>query len=162
MEWKPTSSAAVSPVIRGPGIGPSHNVVGATHIYKLLPAEAGGALAVWEVIVEPGIGVPLHRHAYEEEAFYVVEGSIVIAAGPDAPQRLGPGSFFFSPREVPHAFHNDGALPAKLLVLASPATGLVQMFGEMDEAATTAGGMAPLGEIVNVAARHGVTILPPA
>jgi quercetin dioxygenase-like cupin family protein len=156
-----TLSPAIMPVIRGPGIGPSHNVVGATHIYKLLPAEAGGALAAWEVIVEPGAGAPPHRHADEEEAFYVVEGSIVIAAGVGPAQRLGPGSFFFSPRGVPHAFHNDGRSRAKLLVLASPATGLVQMFGEMDEAATAAGGMAPLAEIVDIAARHGVAILPP-
>ena len=156
-----TTVTATAPIFRGPGIGPRHNVVGATHCYKLLPEETGGALAVWEVELEPGAGAPPHRHAEEEEAFYVVAGMVTISADDSAPERLGPGSFFFAPRNSSHVFRNEGPDYAKLLVLASPAANLVAMFGRMDAAANGAGGIAPLEEIVGIAARHGVAILPP-
>jgi hypothetical protein len=36
------------------------------------------------------------------------------------------------------------------------------MFGAIDEAARSAGGMAAIEEVVSICAEHGVTILPPA
>jgi len=146
-------------VIRNPGQGPSHNVLGATHLYKLLPEETGGSLSLWEAIVPPGTGAPPHWHADEEEAFYVLEGAIIAELGAAGPRAMGPGSFFFAPRGVVHAFRNDGPIAARLLVLATPASGLVQMFDELDAAG--AEGMPPVEKVVAIALRHGVAILPP-
>lgn len=155
-----TASSEFAPILRGPQIGPRHDVLGATHLYKLLPAESGGTLAVFEAIIEPGIGAPPHRHADEDEAFYVVSGAVVVALGGGAPMRLEAGNFFFARRGVPHSFHNDGPETAKLLVIASPGAGLVYMFGAIDEAARRAGGMPSIEETVGICADHGVTILP--
>jgi len=110
----------------------------------------------------PGIGAPPHRHAKEDEAFYVICGRLAVTFGDSAPKRLEAGSFFFAPRGAAHSFHNDSAEPAKLLVIASPGTGLVHMFGAIDEAGRSAGGMAVIEEVVSICAEHGVTILPPA
>jgi quercetin dioxygenase-like cupin family protein len=157
-----THSATVAAILRGPQIGPRHDVLGATHLYKLLPGESHGALAVFEALVAPGVGAPPHRHADEDEAFYVVSGALVVGLGDNPPQRLEAGSFFLAPRGVPHSFHNDGPDPAKLLVIASPGTGLVHMFGAIDRAGQRAGGMPPIEDVVTVCADHGVTILPTA
>ena len=157
-----TRSEPVVPILRGPQIGPRHDVLGATHLYKLLPAENDGTLAVFEALIEPGVGAPPHRHADEDEAFYVVSGVLVVALGNNGPMRLEAGSFFLAPRGVPHSFHNDGAEPAKLLVIARPGAGLVHMFGAIDEAGRSAGGMPAIEEVVTICADHGVTILPPA
>lgn len=156
-----TRSSPFAPILRGPQIGPRHDVLGATHLYKLLPAESAGALAVFEALIEPGVGAPPHRHADEDEAFYVVSGTVVATLGDGAPQRLEAGSFFLAPRGVPHSFHNDSAAPATLLVIASPGAGLVRMFGAIDEAARSTG-MPAIDEVMTICAEHGVTILPPA
>ena len=152
---------ALAPVLRGPQIGPRHDILGAIHLYKLLPTENDGALGVWEAFIAPGVGAPPHRHADEDEAFYVISGAIVAALGDGAAKRLEAGSFFFAPRGIPHSFHNEGPEPAKLLVIASPGTGLVHMFGAIDEAGQRAGAMPAIEEVVAICADHGVTILPP-
>jgi quercetin dioxygenase-like cupin family protein len=154
-------STAATPVLRGPHIGPRHDVLGAAHLYKLLPAESANALAVIEATIAPGVGAPPHRHADEDEAFYVIGGTIVATLGDNTPQRLEAGSFFLAPRGVSHSFHNERPVPAKLLVIASPGTGLVHMFGAIDEAGQRAGGMPAIEEVVGICADHGVTILPP-
>lgn len=151
---------APAPVLRGPQIGLRHDVLGATHLYKLLPAESDGGLAVFEASIGPGIGAPPHRHAGEDEAFYVISGTLVATLGESAPMRLDAGSFFLAPRGVAHSFHNEGPAPTKLLVIASPGTGLVHMFGAIDEAGRSAGGMPAIEEVVTICADHGVTILP--
>jgi len=152
---------ALAPILRGPQIGPRHDIFGAAHLYKLLPAESDGGLAVIEAVLAPGVGAPPHRHADEDEAFYVISGAIVAALGESAPKRLEAGSFFLAPRGVSHHFHNEGPELAKLLVIANPGTGLVHMFGAIDEAGRRAGGMPAIEEVVAICADHGVTILPP-
>jgi quercetin dioxygenase-like cupin family protein len=157
-----THPTALTPVLRGPQIGPRHDILGAAHLYKLLPAESGSTLAVIEATIEPGVGAPPHRHADEDEAFYVISGAIVATLDDNVPRRLEAGSFFLAPRGVPHSFHNERPEPAKLLVIANPGSGLVHMFGAIDEAGRHAGGMPAIEEVVAICAKHGVTILPPA
>jgi quercetin dioxygenase-like cupin family protein len=118
--------------------------------------------AVIEAVIAPGVGAPPHRHADEDEAFYVISGAIVASLGDSTQKRLEAGSFFLAPRGMPHSFHNEGPAPAKLLVIASPGTGLVHMFGEIDEAGRRVGGVPAIEEVVGICAEHGVTILPPA
>jgi quercetin dioxygenase-like cupin family protein len=154
--------SALVPTVRAEQLGLRHDVLGAAHLYKLLPEESNGSLAVWEAIIEPGIGAPPHRHANEEEAFYVIEGAVVVELGESAPTLLRAGGFFFAPRGVRHSFRNEGPERAKLLVMSSPGTGLFQMFGAIDAAARRNGGMAAIEETVSICADHGVTILPPA
>jgi quercetin dioxygenase-like cupin family protein len=87
--------------------------------------EAGAALRSRQVLTvfaslpERGQGPPQHIHRAEEEAFYVIEGTVNILL--DDEVVIGtPGSFVLIPRGTVHTFWNAGQSPAKLLVIVSP------------------------------------------
>jgi quercetin dioxygenase-like cupin family protein len=149
------------PFIREPAAGSTLNVLGITHIYKATAVETGGSFSLWEAVFPPGAGAPPHTHSREDEAFYVLEGEIVIEfAGEAAPRRIGTGGFFFGARGGRHAVRNLAEKPARVLILSAPSVGLDQMFGELDEA--SAAGMPDFVKIIGICARYGVTIEPSA
>ena len=80
-------------------------------------ASTGGSLTVIES--RTAGGAPLHVHRREDEAMYVLEGSIWAKCGDDRFE-LEPRSFVFLPRDVPHAWDVDGD-EAVVLILTAPA-----------------------------------------
>src|SRR5262249_38075195 len=52
-----------------------------------------------------GTGVPVHRHLYTDEAFYVVDGSGAVLLN-DAPTPIEKGATIFIPRNTWHGFAN--------------------------------------------------------
>jgi quercetin dioxygenase-like cupin family protein len=62
-----------------------------------------GRLAVSENWTPRGGGSPLHTHAYEDEAFLVLEGELHFWRGETA-FRHGPGGLAFLPRALQHGF----------------------------------------------------------
>jgi len=154
-----TEVAAIEPFVRAPAAGSTLNVLGITHTYKATGAETGGSFSLWEDVIPPGAGVPLHTHANEDEAFYVLSGQLLVAfAGEPAPRCIGPGGFFFGARHRRHGYFNVGDRPARVLVLCAPSCGLDQMFAELDGA--TAAGTAEIGKLTAIAAKYGVVIEP--
>jgi len=149
-------------IVRQPGEGPRHNVLGAGHLYKALAVETGGTVTVMEAVFPPGVGAPPHTHTHEDEAFYILDGEMTFEIeGHHLPLRLAAGGFVLAPLGGRHAFRNDSTREAKMLVLALPG-GLERMFGAFDEAVRRAnGGMPPEAEIVAIAARSGVAVEPP-
>ena len=92
-------TTATEPFIRAPAAGATLNVLGVTHIYKATAAETANSVSLWEAIVPPGAGAPAHTHSREDESFYVLSGELMVEfEGAPAPQRLGPGGFFFGAR----------------------------------------------------------------
>ncbi len=79
--------------------------------------STGGSLTVIASWTEAG--APLHVHSREDEAMYVVEGNIWARCGEDR-YELGPHSFVFLPRGVPHEWDVIGD-PALVLLIAAPA-----------------------------------------
>jgi hypothetical protein len=49
------------------------------------------------------MAVPLHAHTREDEIWFVLEGQISFTVG-DQTHQVGPGSFAYIPRGVPHTF----------------------------------------------------------
>jgi quercetin dioxygenase-like cupin family protein len=98
---------------------------GARVTIKAHAAATGGALGVVEVTFPEGFGPPLHVHSREDEAFYVLEGSIRCRQGDDE-FIAGPGTFVWGPRGVPHAFKAQPG-GARALVLVTPG-GFERMF----------------------------------
>jgi uncharacterized cupin superfamily protein len=139
----------------GPGEGRMLDVLGAPALFKARAADTGGRFTVMEQAVPPGYGVPLHRHADEDEALYVLAGEIVVDDG-SGPRRAGPGAFLFSPRGRFHTFRNEGTDPARLLVICSSGARLEACFAEFD-AAARGSGLAP-DAIGAIAARHGIEV----
>jgi len=105
----------------GPGAGTTiEGPVGGPLTFKARGEQTGGSLTVLENTIAPLEGPPLHAHADEDEAWYVLEGRLRFKLDgeiSDAPA----GSFVFVPRGLPHCFQNTGAEPARILVMFTPA-----------------------------------------
>ena len=86
--------------------------------------ETTGAknLVVIEVNIEPGYGHDFHKHPDQEEAIYVLEGSIEQWLEQDS-QTLNPGDSVFIPADVVHASFNTSTSSAKLFVVLGPSVG---------------------------------------
>jgi quercetin dioxygenase-like cupin family protein len=148
---------------RMPGDGPTLDVLGVTHIYKAMANDTGQQFSIWESIVPPGAGAPAHTHTREDEAFYVLNGEVLIELeGAADPLRLGPGGFLFAPRNRRHAYRNIGTVAAHLLVFAIPGAGLDRMFAAFDAASKRTARMSAIDTIAAIAGQYGVVIHPPA
>ena len=69
--------------------------------------------------VAPGEDVPisgLHYHDRQEEAFYVVDGTIEVET-PDRQYRVDRGQFFVAEPESPHRAFNDSAADVNATVI---------------------------------------------
>src|SRR3954454_2053249 len=93
--------------------------------------QTGGALAVLDIVVPPGEGPPLHAHTREDETAYVLEGEVRWKLG-DEMEPAPAGSFVFIPKDLPHAFHNPGQEPARMLITFAPA-GMEGFFERLSE-----------------------------
>jgi quercetin dioxygenase-like cupin family protein len=129
---------------RGYALGPGGSVTDDAGVKANGPAT-GGAFTIIESRTTGG--APPHVHHNEDEAMYVVDGAIWARCGDDRFD-LGPGSFVFLPRGVPHEWDvvGDGAT---VLIFASPA-GLDAFLREFHD---------PLLDRADVARRYGVEFL---
>jgi len=71
----------------------------------------------------------LHVHHSDDEAWYVLEGTLGFRLGDDEVE-AGPGAAVFVPRGTPHAFWNAGYEPVRFLELICPG-GFEEYFFEM-------------------------------
>lgn len=103
-----------------PGAGPTiHGPAGRPLTFKLRGHQTGGRLTAIENVIPPGEGPPLHAHANEDEAWYVLEGQLRFKL--DSEISTAPaGSFVFAPRGTAHCFVNTGTQPARILFCSHP------------------------------------------
>ena len=114
----------------GPGEGRAiTGPVGGPLLFKARGEQTGGALTALENVIPPGSGPPLHVHAEQDEAWWVVEGVVRFRMG-DETAHAAAGGFVWIPRGMPHAFRNDEDAAARLLVLFTPA-GMEPFFDAM-------------------------------
>lgn len=115
------------PLVVGPGEGATvQGPAGGPLTFKARGEQTGGTLTVFENVIAPGDGPPLHAHDAEDESWYVLEGHLRFRLGSglsDAPA----GSFVFVPRTTPHCFQNVGDAPARILVMFTP-SGMERFF----------------------------------
>src|SRR3954462_9342055 len=98
-----TSVTPVRTVVhRSVGTAPATWAMGSLFEH-LLSADDSGGLGVAPVTQLPGIATPLHRHAHEEEAFFLLDGTMAYRAADDT-YALAGGDFIWLPRGLPHAF----------------------------------------------------------
>jgi quercetin dioxygenase-like cupin family protein len=97
-------------------VAPGASVVDGSEV-KAGVASTRGSLTVIES--RTAAGAPLHAHHREDEAMYVLEGSIRARCGDDRFE-LEPRSFVFLPRNVPHEWDVVGD-EAVVLILTAPA-----------------------------------------
>jgi mannose-6-phosphate isomerase-like protein (cupin superfamily) len=116
----------IAPLIAPPLAG---NVIG--------PLGANFVVAEWkDVGGPPGPPrwiAPLHLHRNDDEAWYVLEGTLCVRVGKDVVEAPA-GSAVFVPRGTPHTYWNPGpGLVRYLLVMTSNIYSLIQDIHAMTE-----------------------------
>ena len=113
------------------GTGPMYWGPGDRVTFLVTGAQSHGGCFILEAMALPGGGPPPHVHHFEDESFYVLEGTVTFQAGGQT-IHAKPGDFIHIPRGTMHSLKNDGQVPARALVIISPAgpTGMQQFFEE--------------------------------
>lgn len=134
--------------VQGPAGGPL--------TFKVRGEETGGRLTVFENVIAPGDGPPLHIHEAQDESWYVLEGTLRFRLGEEL-HAAPAGSFVFVPRGTVHAFQNVGDGPARILVIFNPA-GMEPFF---EEFATLPAGPVDPSEFTRLGSAVGMTVMGP-
>src|SRR3954471_17916635 len=93
-----------SSVVLGSGEGTTiQGPAGGPLTFKARGEQTGGSLTALENVIAPGDGPPLHTHAHEDEAWYVIAGTLRFRLG-ETLSEAPAGSFVFVPRGTPHCF----------------------------------------------------------
>jgi mannose-6-phosphate isomerase-like protein (cupin superfamily) len=95
------------------------NILGSEILVKLSVADSRGAVAIFQHVVPPLWGPPLHRHSHEDEWFYVLQGEITVEIDGERGV-LSAGESSFAPRGTAHSFRNFSDSAAEILVMAAP------------------------------------------
>lgn len=89
--------------------------------FKATAASTGGRFSLMERTLPPGGRMPpAHRHVGNEEAYFVLDGTVEFRVG-DEVSHGGHGTFVLVPAGVAHTFGNTTDQPARLLVMHAPA-----------------------------------------
>lgn len=161
-----STTVALAPRVVTANEGPSYRIVADFVTFKATAEQTGGAYGLFEGLSLPGMGTPPHYERYEDESFYVLEGTFTFLIGGE--QRvLRPGDYAFIPRGTVHAFTNTGDTPARLLCLLTPGGIHEQFFAEAGEPiddianAPAPSGPPNISQLVAISAKYGIEILPP-
>lgn len=147
MSRKPTVT------ISRPGEGRAYDVLGA----RVAVHSPRGAIMLADHPLPVGYQVPMHVHHDEDEAAYVLEGTITFFT-PEGEHPVEAGGFVSLPRGAAHGFANRGKVEARMLVISSAGGGLEGVFDGLDEHARK-GTLAP-PTIGATLAENGLQLLP--
>ena len=87
-------------------------------VIKATAADTGGKMTIVEVTEPPHAEAPLHVHYREDEAFWILEGSVTIQVG-DTTIEAHAGDYAFGPRDIPHRY-SVGPNGCRMLFILTP------------------------------------------
>lgn len=87
--------------------------------WHMLGSDTGGIFSLGEVLLRPGDEPPLHVHSREDEAWYVLEGTILFQRGVERIVRRANESILL-PRGIQHGFAVQSST-ARILHFYTPA-----------------------------------------
>lgn len=136
---------------------------GGTITYLARGAETNGAFGLMELTVPPAtdpdrpqMGARAHRHAGEDEAWYILEGELLFTIG-GRTVHASAGTYLFVPRGVLHATVNPGTRPARYLAWFTP-PGMEGYFAERAALLEEAGGEADAAALSGLATKYGMEL----
>jgi mannose-6-phosphate isomerase-like protein (cupin superfamily) len=142
--------------------GAAYWFVGALLQRKAGGAETDGKFALLDQTMPPGYAVPRHIHLDEDEAWYLLDGSMTFYCGEHVIEAAKYG-WVFAPRGVPHTF-KVGPAGARALTFAFPST-FADFVAEMGEPAPQLAVPPPVPvdqhRLAEVAHRYGIEIVGP-
>ncbi|HVT99417.1 MAG TPA: cupin domain-containing protein [Acidobacteriaceae bacterium] len=121
--------------------------------------ETRDQFGVFEALIPPGAGIPLHRHP-DVELFYILEGQLCVVrevngAAEEFVVARDQGGFI--PADANHGFVNNGVAPARALITCT--RGLEAFLAEAGRPAKESAGGPPTGEeverVLAIARKHG-------
>lgn len=122
---RPTSVSTLDPQA-----GQDISVVGDTYRIIADGNQTGGTYAIIDMMVPPGGGPGPHAHAQIQEAFYVIDGEVVVRSDSQT-YTAKKGAFVDIPKGgAVHSFTNESTAMAHLLCVVVPA-GIEQFFVEV-------------------------------
>lgn len=120
--------------------------------------QTNGTQAIFEDIVEPGVGPGRHIHHHQDETFFFLEGKFIAEVGGEMFE-FNPGDIAFIPKGTVHAFKNVGKSSARLRYIFSPAQTIEEMFREFYSRSTQ--GELSMEDMAEISARHGQEFVGP-
>lgn len=112
-------------------------------------------MAISDGRIPPGAPGPgRHVHTHEDEGIYVVAGVLTVEVG-DERYEVGPESFVWLPRNVPHTFANLGTDEVWNVGLLNP-PGLTGMFREQVDYFESLNGPPDPAVLLEISLRWGV------
>ena len=101
------------------GAGETLQVLGTCVRFLCAARETEHAFSLMEVTIPRHAGPPPHHHPWDE-AYYVLEGGVRFSvAGHE--QVVAAGEFLYAPAGTVHGFEGDTEVPARMLIIDSPA-----------------------------------------
>ncbi len=97
------NSIAPQPIVIPPESGRVLKFLGVTH--KLVPQQTYSGYYLFEFEFDPESGNRLHKHQYEDEVVYVIEGAIEIRLANQKLQAVT-GGVAHLPKQISHALYN--------------------------------------------------------
>jgi quercetin dioxygenase-like cupin family protein len=91
-------------------------------IFKLLCDQTNGSIAIFEEVLPPGSGTPLHIHHTSDEVIHIHSGNFVVRLG-DEKRPAGEGDWIFIPRGLRHAWRNTGTAVGRAFFIFTPGAG---------------------------------------
>lgn len=88
---------------------------------KLLGHETNDSIMMFEETLPAGTKSLFHLHRDSDEVAWVLEGEMTFKVGEEVAVG-GPGTCAFFPRNVPHAWKNNGSGTGRVLFLYTPAS----------------------------------------
>jgi mannose-6-phosphate isomerase-like protein (cupin superfamily) len=142
--------------------GPAYWFVGALLQRKAGGEETEGRFALLDQTMPPSYAVPRHIHLDEDEAWYLLEGSMTFYCG-DHVIEAGERGWVLAPRGIPHTF-KVGAKGARALTFSFPSK-FGDFVAEMGEPASqlVVPPHEPVDErrLAEVANKYGIQIVGP-
>lgn len=120
--------------------------------------ESAGIVGVFEATIPAKSGPPIHIHHNEDEVIHIVDGEFEFWLDGQI-MRRSPGHSVFLPRDIPHTFRVVGERPGRTLAILTPG-GMEEFF--IEAASRNLRIPADMGEIAELAGRHGLEFLGPA
>jgi quercetin dioxygenase-like cupin family protein len=154
------------PTIVDPAAGATYRVLGDAVTIKAGAADTNGSYALFEIRTPPGGGMPRHRQRYDDEAWWVLDGSYTVELN-DRALTLHAGSYAYVPRGAVHGYHNHGDTPARMLIVVTPGGIHERFYAQVDarlddrSAPPAPGGSVELPRLTRIAQQYGIELLPP-
>ena len=88
--------------------------------YKVISSAVNGNTAIVEHTLEAkSLGAPMHKHTFEDEISYVLEGRLSVIQDGNV-QHAGPGEFIVKQRGIFHTFWNSTDSMIRFLEVITP------------------------------------------